>query len=213
MYTMHFYAATHKDDLRNRMREARAGGLPVFVSEFGICDASGNGAIDVQSAAEWVAAMDELGVSYVMWNLSNKDESSSAIVAGCSKVSGLAEEDLSFAGRWLRATLSGDESQLPKVEQPPARKPGSFSYTLREKTSWPVENKTCTQYELVLKNEGDACDSWRIEVPFDEPIELVDGWNGKYEVRGNALVVSNESYNGRIEAGGTVGDIGFQVKS
>ncbi len=212
MYTLHFYAATHKDDLRNRMREAHASGLPVFVSEFGICDASGNGTIDEQSAAAWVATMNELGVSYVMWNLSNKDESSSAIAAGCTKVSGFAEDDLSFAGRWLLATLLGDASQLPRAEQPPVRKSGSFSYTLKEKTSWPVENKTCTQYDLVLKNEGAACDSWQIEVSFDEPIELVDGWNGKYEVRDNALVISNESYNGRIEAGGTVGDIGFQIK-
>lgn len=213
MYTLHFYAATHKDDLRNRMREAHASGLPVFVSEFGICDASGNGNIDEESAAAWVAAMDELGVSYVMWNLSNKDESSSAIAAGCSKVSGFADDDLSFAGRWLRATLLGDASRLHKVEKPPVRTSGSFSYTLTKKTSWPADSKTCTQYDLAIKNEGEACDSWQIEVPFDEPIELVDGWNGKYEVRGNTLVVSNESYNGSVATGGTVSDIGFQVKS
>ncbi len=33
MYTVHFYAATHKDYLRDKMRKAVEGGLPVFVSE------------------------------------------------------------------------------------------------------------------------------------------------------------------------------------
>ena len=106
MYSLHFYAATHKDDLRDRMAKAVRGGLPVFVSEFGICDASGNGEIDQQSADAWVHDMDELGVSYVMWNLSNKDESSAAISASCDKTSGLGEGDLSAAGRWLRTTLA-----------------------------------------------------------------------------------------------------------
>lgn len=110
MYALHFYAATHKDDLRNRMREAVKSGVPVFVSEFGTCDASGDGAMDLDSAAQWVEDMDELGVSYVMWNLSNKDESSSTIAAGNQKVSGFTSEDLSASGQWLRALLSGQAS-------------------------------------------------------------------------------------------------------
>ena len=72
MYTLHFYAATHKDDLRATLATAVEDGLPVFVSEFGICDASGNGTIDEGQADEWVALLDRLGISYVMWSLSNR---------------------------------------------------------------------------------------------------------------------------------------------
>ena len=50
MYALHFYAATHKADLRNKMTAAINKGLPVFVTEYGICDASGNGAIDKEEA-------------------------------------------------------------------------------------------------------------------------------------------------------------------
>ncbi len=46
MYALHFYAAHTKADLRNKMTAAINKGLPVFVTEYGICDASGNGAID-----------------------------------------------------------------------------------------------------------------------------------------------------------------------
>lgn len=101
MYALHFYAATHKTDLRNKMTAAINKGLPVFVTEYGICDASGNGAIDKKEADRWVQTMDEYGVSYIAWNLSNKQESSSIIKSSCSKVSGFKKSELSDEGKWL----------------------------------------------------------------------------------------------------------------
>jgi endoglucanase len=101
MYALHFYAATHKADLRNKMTAAINKGLPVFVTEYGICDASGNGAIDKEEANRWVQTMDEYGVSYIAWNLSNKQESSSIIKSSCSKVSGFKKSELSDEGKWL----------------------------------------------------------------------------------------------------------------
>lgn len=105
MYTLHFYAATHTDSLRKTMSEAVEDGLPVFVSEYGICDASGNGAIDTNQADRWVEAMDEYGISYVAWNLSNKSESSALLKSGCGKRNGFSDEDLSDSGRWLLSML------------------------------------------------------------------------------------------------------------
>ncbi len=105
MYTLHFYAATHKDDLRNKMQAALDDGLPIFVTEYGICDASGNGEIDEESANTWVELMNEYGVSYIMWNLSNKDESSSILDSSVDKTSGFTEDDLSQSGRWVYAML------------------------------------------------------------------------------------------------------------
>ena len=106
MYTLHFYAATHKDDLRQRLRGAVDAGLPVFVSEYGICDASGNGGLDLDSAQAWMELLDELGISSACWNLSNKDESSSFIVSTCDKTSRFSDTDLSESGTWFRAMLS-----------------------------------------------------------------------------------------------------------
>lgn len=105
MYALHFYAATHKADLRNKMTAAINKGLPVFVTEYGICDASGNGAIDKKEADRWIKTMDEYGVSYIAWNLSNKQESSSIIKSSCSKVSGFKKSDLSDEGKWLYSML------------------------------------------------------------------------------------------------------------
>ena len=108
MYTLHFYAATHKDDLRNTMVNAINAGLPVFVSEYGICDASGNGGLDKDSAQKWVDTMNSYGVSYICWALANKNESAALIKSSCSKTSGFDDNDLSESGKWLYQTLTGN---------------------------------------------------------------------------------------------------------
>ena len=41
MYTFHFYAATHKEMYREKVKAAVKKGLPVFVSEFVISESSG----------------------------------------------------------------------------------------------------------------------------------------------------------------------------
>ena len=110
MYTLHFYAATHKDDLRNTMTAAIDAGIPVFVSEYGICDASGNGGIDQTQANAWVEIMNQYKVSYVAWNISNKNETSAIFKSTVEKNSGFTEEDLSDSGKWLYHILAGDAS-------------------------------------------------------------------------------------------------------
>ena len=107
MYALHFYAATHKEDLRSRMTAAVEAGLPIFVTEYGICDASGNGGIDEGEANRWMEALNQHGISYVAWNLSNKNETSAILSSSCGKTSGFTEEDLSASGRWLRGMLTG----------------------------------------------------------------------------------------------------------
>lgn len=111
MYTLHFYADTHRDSLRNTMIAALDAGLPIFVSEYGICDASGNGAINKDQANRWVSVMDQYGISYVAWNLSNKGETSAIFKTSCSKVNSFAAEDLSDSGKWLYEMLAGSGSE------------------------------------------------------------------------------------------------------
>ena len=109
MYALHFYAATHTDALRNTMAAASDAGLPIFVSEYGICDASGNGAISKEQAEAWVKAMDSYGISYVAWNLSNKAETSAILQSSCTKLAGFTQEDLSDSGKWLYGMLTATE--------------------------------------------------------------------------------------------------------
>lgn len=101
MYTLHFYAATHTDWLRNRMKQCIDSGLPVFISEFGTCDASGSGAIDYEQSEAWKDIIEEYNVSFFCWNLANNKETSSVIDSSCKKTSGWTDDELSDQGKWI----------------------------------------------------------------------------------------------------------------
>lgn len=106
-YALHFYAATHTDYIRNKLITAMDNGIPVFVSECSICDASGNGGIDYGSADAWLNLLNSRGVSFLAWSLCNKAETSALINPGCDKTSGWDESDLSDTGRWFRNAIRG----------------------------------------------------------------------------------------------------------
>ena len=107
MYTLHFYAGTHKDDLRNRLETCVQNGLPVFVSEFGMCDASGNGANDFVSTTKWLDLLNKYQISFCCWNLANKDESSSVFKASSTALSDWTDDDFNESGRWIRDYFRG----------------------------------------------------------------------------------------------------------
>ena len=53
MYSLHFYADTHRQDLRGRADYALNKGLPLFVSEYGGCAASGDGPLNLEEWGLW----------------------------------------------------------------------------------------------------------------------------------------------------------------
>lgn len=101
VYAFHFYAATHGSAYRQKVQTALDAGLPVFVSEFGICDASGSGAVNKKEANEWKKFLCKNKISMCAWNLSNKDETSAFLKSSCEKTSGWKNSDLSESGKWI----------------------------------------------------------------------------------------------------------------
>ncbi len=79
MYTMHFYAGTHKKWLRDRTDEAIKKGLPIFVSECAGMESSGDGPIDKAEWKAFVDWMDAKGLSWIAWSVSDKNETCSVL--------------------------------------------------------------------------------------------------------------------------------------
>lgn len=101
MYAFHFYAATHAG-LRSNVENCVSQGLPVFVSEFGTCDASGGGANDFNETQKWLSYFDKQGISYCNWSICNKDETCSVLRPGTSANGNWSESDLTENGKWMR---------------------------------------------------------------------------------------------------------------
>ncbi|MBR1393098.1 MAG: glycoside hydrolase family 5 protein [Ruminococcus sp.] len=102
IYTLHFYAATHGKFLRDRAEKCLEAGLPIFVTECSITEATGDGAPDMESAAKWAELLDLYQVGMIGWSLSAGFDQSSVFKQGCEKLSGWSDEDLKPTGKWFR---------------------------------------------------------------------------------------------------------------
>ncbi len=109
MYTLHFYADTHRESLRSRLETCIDNGLPVFISEFGTCDASGNGGNNFDQTSKWLELIENYNLSFFSWSLCNKAETSAVISPSCSKTSDWTEGELSETGKWLRNYFRGKD--------------------------------------------------------------------------------------------------------
>ena len=105
MYSLHFYAATHKEWLRDKAKTAINNGCALFVSEFSICDASGNGGLDIAEANKWIDFLNKNGISFMGWSMSNKAETSAMFQSWCGKISGFEESELTEWAKWLKDVI------------------------------------------------------------------------------------------------------------
>ena len=106
MYTVHFYAATHKHWLRDRTDAAIAKGIPVFVSECAGMEASGDGFLDEAEWKLWVEWMESRKLSWACWSLSAKVETCSMLIPNTPANAKLWKEtDIKPWGKQVRENL------------------------------------------------------------------------------------------------------------
>jgi endoglucanase len=105
MYTLHFYAGTHKQELRDEAQAAIDKGLPLFVTEYGTCDASGNGKFSIEETYIWYDFLEKNKISYVNWSIADKAETASAILPGTSPYGAWREDELTESGRLVREDM------------------------------------------------------------------------------------------------------------
>jgi endoglucanase len=111
MYTMHFYAATHGKELRDRTDEAIKKGLPIFVSESAGMEASGDGPLNMKAWQEYIDWMESRKLSWITWSVSDKDETCSILKKTAKSEGKWKEEDLKESGIKVREFLKKYNSQ------------------------------------------------------------------------------------------------------
>jgi endoglucanase len=105
-YTLHFYAGTHGQSLRDKANTAISNGKAVFVTEYGTCDASGNGNFNATESQNWFNWMDQNMISSANWSLNDKAETASALVSGASATGPWADSALTQSGLLVKAYIS-----------------------------------------------------------------------------------------------------------
>ncbi len=193
MYTVHFYTGTHKpsNDLTDRSnvmsnaRYALEHGAPIFVTEWGTSEASGNNGPFLQEADTWLDFLNAHNVSWVNWSLSNKNETSAALRPFPNETSLDPGEDnvwapseLTVSGEFVRSRIKGVAYQ-------------------------PTDRNAFTQ---VLWNFDDGAQGWGVNADSAVKSVTVSGVAGALQVEGLAgssdVTAGNFWANARLSADG-----------
>lgn len=117
-YSLHFYAATQFQWLRDRAAAAMQAGICIFVTEWGTVEANGDGLLDTHSVSDWVKFLDKHMISHANWcalpvmtliesiilftylfpfrrAINDKDEGASALLPGASSTGDWKRSDYS----------------------------------------------------------------------------------------------------------------------
>ena len=224
MYTFHFYAATHKESYRKKLESAVKAGLPVFVSEYGICDASGSGSINQTEADKWFTLLNRYQISYMAWNLSNKNETSSLLKSSCKKTSGWTASDLSKSGTYvvkqMKGKLPGGNTNAPAAPGTPSNPKSvraSSKYctvSLKKDGNWQSGKRYYTIYRLTIRNKSKYnISNWKLRVKFKYAVQVSDKWNGSITSKTNYVTIIPTTWNRKIAPQGQDQSIGFIVSS
>ena len=100
MYTYHFYARDHKNT--TQVKTAYDSGFPVFISEFGFMNSDGDGPISETNGNAWKEVLDSRNISYVAWNISNSECSSSIFKQNSSIMDDVSDANLREWGIYLK---------------------------------------------------------------------------------------------------------------
>ena len=111
MYTMHFYAGTHKKWLRERTDNVMSKGIPVFISECAGMEASGDGPIDKVEWNAYLEWMKEKKISWIAWSVSDKNESCSMLLPRASVKGNWSEDVLKTWGKIVRESIRNTNSK------------------------------------------------------------------------------------------------------
>ncbi|UOQ71911.1 cellulase family glycosylhydrolase [Hymenobacter cellulosilyticus] len=104
-YTLHFYAASHKQSLRDKTQAALNRGVAVFVTEYGTTEASGNGYVDAASTQEWMNFLKQNSISHANWAFNDKAETASALKPGTSSTAAWSDSYLTQSGALVKGYI------------------------------------------------------------------------------------------------------------
>jgi endoglucanase len=115
-YTLHFYANTHGQWLRDDAQKALNRGVALFVTEYGTTDATGDGMVNEAATREWWAFLDRNFISHVNWSVADKGESSAALFPGASPEGGWTDNQIKPSGILVREELRAKAPTLVKKD-------------------------------------------------------------------------------------------------
>lgn len=224
VYSLHYYAAVHKQQLRNDAQVAIDRGKALFVNEFGTVNNSALGPVDVESTNKWFELLDKYKIGWCNWAINDKDETASALIPDVSAHGGWTRNEMTESGRFIYDKLwleyyreNIDENSVPMVFNSPdscsvneggelqlsvlAISPDTLEY------QWYFNNKAIDQ----AVNSVLIVDTFGLENVGNYYVEVINSNGYIHSDTVEIGIVTREPYNGIIEIPGIIEAENFDI--
>lgn len=101
-YSLHFYAGTHKQALRDKAQVALDKGIALMVTEWGTVNADGDGGVDRDETLKWFAFMKQHHLTNCNWAVSDKAEGASHFKPGTPADGKIDDDRLTPSGLFVK---------------------------------------------------------------------------------------------------------------
>jgi hypothetical protein len=105
VYTVHFYAASHKEELIKKTQYALDKNIAVMVTEWGSCEYTGDGPIDKESVKTWADFMDKNKISWCNWSVFDKKETASVLIFKTKPDGKWTDKNLTESGKLVKGMI------------------------------------------------------------------------------------------------------------
>ncbi|KAF7639647.1 Beta-1,4-endoglucanase [Meloidogyne graminicola] len=110
MYTLHFYTSEPGSELlRSSVENILQKKFPLFVTEYGLSLGTGGGGCNKYEMNIWWQMLDKYKVSYINWSISNKSESSAALIPGSTSADVGNDSHLTESGSYVKQMLKNKQ--------------------------------------------------------------------------------------------------------
>ncbi|MBN1299960.1 MAG: cellulase family glycosylhydrolase [Melioribacteraceae bacterium] len=147
-YSLHFYAATHKEFLRTKARTALGRGVALFVTEFGTCESNGSGYLDYDETETWINFLEDNKISWCNWSIADKEETASALKPGASADGDWTEDNLTESGKLLRSIIITSNESILTSALEYSREETKMSFMLEQNYPNPFNPSTVIDYKI-----------------------------------------------------------------
>lgn len=139
-YTLHFYADSHRQWLRDVAQGALNKGIALFVTEYGTTGASGDGVVNTTESRAWWNFLDQNKISHANWSVADIGESSAALYPNASPNGNWAVSQIKPSGQLVRNELRAKAPDLTTTTTTPPPPPtattvAAGTYSLRNRAS------------------------------------------------------------------------------
>ena len=101
-YTLHFYAGTHTQSLREKAQRALDLGAALMVTEWGTVNATGDGGFAPKETRRWMQFLRANQLSHCNWALNDKQETASILQPGTVADGNWTDAALTASGKLVR---------------------------------------------------------------------------------------------------------------